>query len=170
MIVDFGSTPARRMALRSCDDIGVLLEHLSHVAIALLHLDGDPSARLAGGGLLGEPSDQRHVLLELCIVVVASNERDHGLDRRAADAHGMHVSLAPLGRLGGEPVGWKRAEHRAGELDGIHEPALGRAGMDGVPLERDTDGVGGERLHLELADPDPSSVYAKSAPKRSRSK
>jgi hypothetical protein len=50
--------------------------------------------------LLGELPDQGDVLLQLRVVVVADDERDHGLRGGAAKPRWMDVALAPLGRLG----------------------------------------------------------------------
>ena len=90
--------------------------------------------------------------VEVVLVEVAADERDHRLRGTAGDANRVHESLALLGRLGREPILGQPLEKRARELQRVHELPLRGARMDAVPLDPDADLRGREVLVVDAPD------------------
>ena len=138
--------PARRLE-RGLDDVRDAVERLAHVPVLVPALERD--ARI---DLLGEPADERLVLLELRPVVVAEDERDRAVVGAALDRVRVDEPLAALGRLRRERVRRQARDEPGGELDRVHELALRVARVDADAGEGDLQLDGREGLVLDLAD------------------
>ncbi len=93
------------------------------------------------------------MLVELGVVVVA-DDQPHGRVGSVRQHPGrVQETLAPLRRLGGKLAARQRGHEVGGELDRVHHAILRRAGMRADALDHHLDLIGGERLHLDLAEP-----------------
>ena len=125
-----GSSPARRIASSAAATTrGCRVDHGAHVPVGVLHLDLDAGPRLALLDRGGEAPHELGVPVEQRVVVVTDDERDDGVLHRGGHARGVDEALAPLGRLGREGALRQRRHELGGELDGVHELALGGARM-----------------------------------------
>ena len=150
--VRLGSRPTRRIASSRLATIsGCCVERVAHVPVLDPALDLDRAARLGGRRLLGEAAQEGDVLGEPLVLEVADDEAQLDLGGVAVDEHGVDVALASFGRLGREAVLREAAQDLRGELDRVHELALGPAGMDRAAADAHADLRAGERLGLQLA-------------------
>ncbi len=92
------------------------------------------------------------MLLEQVVVVVTCDEVDDRLLRASGDAVRVNVPLTILRGLRGQPVRGKRADELGGELDGVHELALGRSGVHREAANGHAHRRCGERLGLQLSE------------------
>ena len=134
------------------DDLGVPVEHGSHVPVLLLDVERERRARLPPDDLGRQPPDEVDVLLEPFVVVVARDEPDRRLRRPAREAHRMDVPPRAPRRLGRERVPRERGDDVREQLDGVDEPALRRSRVDADAPDREPELVRRERLDLELAE------------------
>ncbi len=90
---------------------------------------------------------------EQAVVMVAGEEVDHRHLGVPRDAARVDVALATFRRLRREAVLRQRHDELGRELDRVHELALRGSRMHREPVNRHADGLGRERLDLELAQP-----------------
>jgi hypothetical protein len=81
------------------EDVRIVRERVSHVAVLDLRLDLDRAPRVRGRDLRGDPLQQLDVLLEQVVLEVADDEAE--VDHRAVarDQDGVDVSLPLVRRL-----------------------------------------------------------------------
>ena len=99
--------------------------------------DSECRPRLAGCHVRDEAFEQRQVLFEQRVVVVAGDEVDDRLLDVAGDPVWMEEPpRAPPGRARREPVGGERLHEPSSELDRVHELALRGARVHRQPVDR----------------------------------
>ena len=123
---------------RQIDRTHVVLQPVAHVAV--LGRDGalDGGARL--GGRHRAAATWQHQLavgLQPVQLEVAQDEVQLGLGRAAAHLVDVDEAVAAVGRLGRAPGLRQRVDDLGGQMDGIDQLVLGRAGVDGDAADLD---------------------------------
>ena len=150
--VRFGSRPTRRIASSARSTIsGRFVELVAHVAVLDLLGVLDSRARLARGDIAEDLTQQRDVLLEERVVVVAQDDAQLDDRRVAGDLVDVDESLALVRRLRREAVARQPDDDLRGQLERVHEPVLAPAGMLGAPVDGHDEARRGERLVVQLA-------------------
>ena len=151
-------------------DLRPLRERVLHVAVLDLGLEIELGALLGGGDVLDDPAQPEDVLLEQGVVVIADDELDRRLGIGAAKLVRVGEPLALLRRFGRPLVPGSRASTCAASLSAFTSSSFAVPGWIERPVILSVT-FAAENVSSWISPAvEPSSVYAASAPNRSRSK